>query len=538
MNLRYGRTAAGFLTVINDYLSMHNQLSLTDQPDALLFGVKERSDKIMNYFLAAYLLVGLFLASFYDTWLIAIGVGSICLAAYYSTKILLPGSTLYQYVLSAILGLFMAQFIYQMHGMFEMHFFAFIGCAAMITYQNWKLQIPIIVVVVIHHGLFSYLQDAGLPEMYFTQLSYFDLRTFGIHIFLTAIISFICALWAFQLKKYNELQVGQSIKMTEMQKEVQFTLERRQLSEERNRILESIGDAFFAVNNDWTVTYWNNTAEKVLKTPRNTILGKNLWDVFAGSVNSESYNKYHEAMALKQYVHFEDYFTPLEKWYDISAYPTEDGLSVFFKDITERKIANLLLLESEKRYSDLFDLSPLPKWVVDIETLRFLDVNVAAIKKYGYSRDEFLSMTIRDIRPQEDIAKVEKLIKEPGNTDGLTKRGTFVHKKKDGELIQVDIQSNCMDYKGKKAKLIIAHDITDQLKHIIEIEKQNKKLKEISWIQSHIIRAPLVRIMGLIPIIKNLAPDDPERETILEYLDLSANELDDVIKNITQKISS
>jgi PAS domain S-box-containing protein len=530
--------AASYPIAINDYLSMYNPNSLSHQPNALLFGVKERSDKIMNYFLVAYFLVGLFLATFYSTWFIALGVGGICLTAYYSAKLLLPGSILYQYVLSVVFGLFMAQFIYQMHGMFEMHFFAFIGCTAMITYQNWKLQIPILLFVVIHHALFSYLQDATVLGIYFTQLSYFDLRTFGIHIFLTAVISFICALWAFQLKKYSELQVAQSIKMTEMQKEVQFALERRQLSEEKNRILESIGDAFFAVNGDWTVTYWNNTAEKVLKTPRDIILGKNLWDVFAGSVNSESYKMYHEAMALKQYVHFEDYFTPLEKWYDISAYPTDNGLSVFFKDITERKIANLLLLESEKRYSDLFDLSPLPKWVVDTETLCFLDVNAAAIKKYGYSRDEFLSMTIKDIRPPEDIGKVEELIKEINNTDGLTKRGTFTHKKKDGELIQVDIQSNNMDYRGKKAKLIIAHDITDQLKHIIEIEKQNKKLKEISWIQSHIIRAPLVRIMGLIPIIKNLASDDPEREKVLEYLASSANELDDVIKNITQKISS
>jgi PAS domain S-box-containing protein len=530
--------AASYLIAINDYLSMYNQNSLSHQPNALLLGVKERSDRIMNYFLVAYFMAGVFWATFYSTWLIAFGVGGICLIAYYSTKLFLPGSTLYQYVLSAVFGLFMTQFIYQMHGMFEMHFFAFIGCIAMITYQNWKLQIPILVVIIIHHALFSYLQNAGMAGIYFTQLSYFDLRTFVIHVFLAAVISFICALWAFQLKKYNELQVGQSIQMAEMQKEVQFSLERRQLSEEKNRILESIGDAFFAVTHDWIVTYWNNTAEKVLKTPRHTILGKNLWEVFEGSVNSESYKKYHEAMALKQYTHFEDYFTPLEKWYDISAYPADDGLSVFFKDITERKISELLLLESEKRYSDLFDLSPLPKWVLDIETLRFLDVNAAAIKKYGYSRDEFLSMTVKDIRPPEDVERVEKLINEQADPRLLINRGTFTHKKKDGELIQVNIQSNNMHYRGKKAKLIIAHDITDQLKHIVEIEKQNTKLKEISWIQSHVIRAPLVRIMGLIPIIKNMAPDDPEREKVLEYLASSANELDEVIKNITQKTIS
>lgn len=89
---------------------------------SFFFEVKERSDRLMNYFLICFFLVGLLLASYYDTWLIAFGVGGTSLLAYYSTKIALPNSTLYQYVLSIVLGIFMAQFIYQMHGMFEMHF--------------------------------------------------------------------------------------------------------------------------------------------------------------------------------------------------------------------------------------------------------------------------------------------------------------------------------------------------------------------------------------------------------------------------------
>ncbi len=145
-----------------------------DQPAKMLaYNVKERSDGLMHYFLAVYFLLGLVFAIFYDTWLIAIGVGGISLLAYYSVKLLLPSSDLYQYVLSAILGVFMAQYIYQMHGLFEMHFFAFIGSAVLITYQNWKLQIPMSLVVLIHHAVFGYLQNSGLDEIYFTKLNYF-----------------------------------------------------------------------------------------------------------------------------------------------------------------------------------------------------------------------------------------------------------------------------------------------------------------------------------------------------------------------------
>lgn len=193
--------------------------------------VKQRSDRLMNYFLISYFLLGIILAGFYGTWLIAFGVGSISLLAYYSVKVGLPDSNLYQYVLSAVLGIFMAQFIYQMHGLFEMHFFAFIGSAVLITYQKWRLQIPILIVVFIHHLLFSNIQNTGNDRAYFTQLDYFALQTFIIHILLTSAIFFICGLWAYQLKKYNEVQVCQALKMAELQKEALLSTERKQHAE-------------------------------------------------------------------------------------------------------------------------------------------------------------------------------------------------------------------------------------------------------------------------------------------------------------------
>src|SRR5690349_8326572 len=96
--------------------------------------LKEKSDRTTNVFLACYFIVGLLLAPSYDTWMLAIGIGGLSLIAYYSAKIAMPGSDLYQYVLSAVFGVFMAQYIYQMHGLFEMHFIAFIGSAMLITY--------------------------------------------------------------------------------------------------------------------------------------------------------------------------------------------------------------------------------------------------------------------------------------------------------------------------------------------------------------------------------------------------------------------
>jgi two-component system sensor histidine kinase/response regulator len=171
----------------------------------------------MNYFLTGFFLVGLYLAHYFDTYAIAFGVGGLSIVAYYSVKLALPKSDLYQYVLSVVIGLFMAQYIYQMHGLFEMHFFAFIACAILITYQKWQLQIPLLILVVLHHAIFNYLQYSGDTAVYFTRLDYLDLNTFVIHIVLTAVIVFICGLWSYQLKKYSEVQIAQATEMASTQ---------------------------------------------------------------------------------------------------------------------------------------------------------------------------------------------------------------------------------------------------------------------------------------------------------------------------------
>lgn len=200
----------------------------------------------------------------------------------------------------------------------------------------------------------------------------------------------------------------------------------------------------------------------------------------------------------------------------------------------ERKRTILELAESEKKYSQLFHLSPLPMFVFDWETLIFLDVNDAFIKNYGYAREEIIGLNLEKIKPCEATIMPETMLLN-GVQYQESSSGIFKHLKKNGDVIQVDIQSNFIQYKGKRAKITIATDITERLNYIQAIERQNQKLLEISWIQSHIVRAPLARIMGLVQVIKELKDDDTEKEMTLDFLLSSANELDEVIKKITDK---
>src|ERR1700736_1560140 len=101
-------------------------------------------------------------------------------------------------------------------------------------------------------------------------------------------------------------------------------------------------------------------------------------------------------------------------------------------------------------------------WVYDIEMLSFLAVNSAAVRHYGYSQDEFLTMTLKDIRPTEDIsALMDDLSQGPG-TDGLDNLTQWRHSKKDGALIDVEITSHELTWLGRRAKLVLINDVTER----------------------------------------------------------------------------
>ncbi len=201
----------------------------------------------------------------------------------------------------------------------------------------------------------------------------------------------------------------------------------------------------------------------------------------------------------------------------------------------ERKKSYLQLEESEKRYKDLFHLSPLPMWVFEESTAKFLDVNQAALAQYGYTQEEFLTKTVFDIRPPEEIFQLKDHLRETSGFSGQYNAGAFRHLKKSGEIIDVEISVSAINFDGKSARLILAKEVTQQKKYISTIEEQNNRLKEIAWIQSHVVRAPLARLMGLVNILTNLETGEEERKQLLGFVAKSANDIDDVIKKINDK---
>ncbi|HEX7177612.1 MAG TPA: PAS domain S-box protein, partial [Pyrinomonadaceae bacterium] len=126
-------------------------------------------------------------------------------------------------------------------------------------------------------------------------------------------------------------------------------------------ILESITDAFFAVDHEWRFTYLNRQAEPLLQRKRDEILGKSIWEEFPEAVDSVFavgsvfHQQYHRASADQVTVNFEEFFPPLDTWFEIHIYPGSAGLSVYFHDIGARKQAEREMKVSEVRYRRLFE---------------------------------------------------------------------------------------------------------------------------------------------------------------------------------------
>lgn len=148
------------------------------------------------------------------------------------------------------------------------------------------------------------------------------------------------------------------------------------------------------------------------------------------------------------------------------------------EDITHRKKALQDLEQSELRYRLLFDSNPQPMWLYDTATYRFLAVNQAAVEKYGYSQQEFLTKTIFDLRPPEEVSELKKYLEEMEKKGGVAPPRIWRHKRKNGTIFPVEVSSGPLVFSGRKARLVCIEDVTERLKAEEALRTSEEQLRQ------------------------------------------------------------
>lgn len=247
-----------------------------------------------------------------------------------------------------------------------------------------------------------------------------------------------------------------------------------------HRTLESMSDGFLAIDRMWRFTVVNQAATRMMgyAAPA-ALLGRKAHEVLDWAHGKVQFEAARRALASGAQQHIEAFDSRRGRWFDLRMFPSADGLTVYASDITEQRHAAAAVRSAAQRYRMLFEANPVPMWVCDLETMRFLDVNDMALRAYGYGRDEFLSMSIADIRPEDGVQRMREDVQAARDAADapVFGAGLFRHRTKSGALIDVEITRTVVDFEGRRAGLVAAVDVTSRLAIEREREAADARLR-------------------------------------------------------------
>ena len=272
-------------------------------------------------------------------------------------------------------------------------------------------------------------------------------------------------------------------------KETQFELEHRreELETELAEVFRRVTDAFFALNDDWEFTYVNDTAEELLWRTEVELVGKNVWDEFPGAVDTTFQREYERAMETQEPVSFVEYYPPLSTWFEVRAYPSETGLSVYFQDVTER-----IQRERElERYETIVETVDDGIYIVGPDET-FSMVNSTFAELVGYDQAELIGASPTVLYDDETANAARELQREI--LDGERESATLEHplRTNGGETLPVETTFvvRKLGTEGHE-RVGVTRDITERKERQRELEAQNERLDAFASMLAHELRNPL-----------------------------------------------
>jgi diguanylate cyclase (GGDEF)-like protein/PAS domain S-box-containing protein len=256
---------------------------------------------------------------------------------------------------------------------------------------------------------------------------------------------------------------------------IDLALEELQRSRERmNAMLESIGDAFFAVDREWRIIYANNKAANFVDIPLSEGLGKPLLEVSPALEGSAVFACYRQAMDSGQPRSIEAFWAPTGSWIEARAYPAEDGLSVYFHDITEKRLAEEAVRKSEQRFRNLFQQAGDSILIVDAE-LRIVAANGRACANFGYTEEELVGLSARAIDSNFSYGSHLLETLRQGQTHLLR----IVKQRKNGSTFPAEVHVSRFEDNGQEFFQAIVRDLTEREEAERQLRESEQRFREV-----------------------------------------------------------
>jgi PAS domain S-box-containing protein len=254
--------------------------------------------------------------------------------------------------------------------------------------------------------------------------------------------------------------------------------DRKRANDRAHSILESISDAFFALDEEWRFTYVNQQAERVLARDAGDLLGKIIWGEYQ-IIGTDFERAYRKAASEREAQSFTSYYPGHDRWYEVHAYPADTGISVYFRDVTGRRRIEEALRTSEERFRGAFDQSVVGIVLSDLDG-RIELVNPAFCRLVGREQEELVGHTSRSFTHPEDVGQnvdvIGRLKAQSSPSNVYEKR----YVRPDGVITCAQVSlSPVRDATGAPVGLIaVVEDVTERKRAVAEREALFKKLEE------------------------------------------------------------
>ena len=251
--------------------------------------------------------------------------------------------------------------------------------------------------------------------------------------------------------------------------------------------LERISDGFVAIDEEWRITYSNEQAEVMLGYTADDLVGTSVWSVLPTSPDRQFESYLGHAMSSGEAVTFEEHYTPLDSWFEVNVYPAQNGLSVYFRDVTERKERKREL----ERFETIVQTASDPIFTLDPDR-RFATVNEEMLAFTGYDRDRLLGAHLSLVLPEEDLDRAAETLCHLETDEAEDRRSieitveTANHESRTCEASVALLPSEGGDPVGAVGVL---HDLTDRI-------RREQRLSVLDRVLRHNLRNKMNVIVG------------------------------------------